>query len=120
MGWPKGKPRPEADRKKISAHHRNNYWNLLTTKEDQVHLAAFKRMHDRVRDFKVPSIAWPRDIHGFIAFKKHIGPVPEEMEKPSVGRINHSLGYQPGNVIWQEHKLNSILRKGTRHECYAY
>lgn len=85
---------------------------------DRYAMQTFKGCHDRVRDGKCPSIAWPRTRQGYIDFCKEIGPKPEGMAKPSAGRIRHDLGYEPGNVRWEEHRLNSVKRRGTKFENY--
>lgn len=83
---------------------------------DHYALVAFKGCHNRVRDGKVCSIFWPRSRHGYLDFCEEMGPKPAHMVKPSVGRIDHSRGYEPGNVRWEEHAVNSIKRKGTKWE----
>jgi hypothetical protein len=93
----------------------NFYWGIVSS-EYARELAAFKRMHDRVRDGKCPSILWPRTLDGFVMFMKEIGKIPSVLNKPSVGRILHQLGYEPNNVQWEEHRINSVKRKGTKHE----
>lgn len=87
---------------------------------DRYALQHFKGCHDRVRDGKSPSIFWPRNREGYLAFCKEIGPIPPYIKKPTVGRIKHSRGYEPGNVTWEEHSINSVKRKGTRYESIAY
>ena len=74
-------------------------------------------MHNRVRDGKSPSIYWARSLEGFVGFLKEVGPIPQPLAKPSIGRKRHAEGYMPGNVMWEEHSDNSRKRKGTRHEC---
>lgn len=112
MARPKGSknvdPYPET-------RHKNFYWKIVDGRWS-LELAAFKRMHDRVRDGKSPSIEWPRSLDGFVLFLKEIGPIPFDLNKPSVGRIKHSKGYEADNVSWEEHSENSIKRKGTRYE----
>lgn len=83
---------------------------------DRYALQHFKGCHNRVRDGKVVSISWPRTKAGYLAFCSEIGPIPEEMVKPSVGRKNHNLGYDQGNIQWEEHKFNSVKRRGTKFE----
>ena len=101
--------------------HRNSYWNLRVFNLDK-ELQAFKRMHNRVRDGKVLTIAWGRDFDGFVEFLKEVGPVPHHqlMVKASIGRRDHRKGYEPGNVLWEDFLLNSVKRKGTRYEGDAY
>ena len=123
---PKPKRVSKISKSKDSYHTKENkgnggYWKFyIKTTEDEFFLAAFKRMHDRVRDGKVETISWPRKIEGFEQFRKEIGEIPSGMIKPSIGRIDHSQGYIPGNVVWQEYSINSKLRKGTHHESDAY
>lgn len=83
---------------------------------DSYALQAFKGCHNRVRDGKCPSIAWPRTREGYIEFCAEIGLHPLGMAKPSVGRIDHRKGYEPGNIQWEEHRVNSVKRKGTKFE----
>lgn len=112
-------PRPSGSRNKRpypKTRHKNFYWDVVSD-EYANELAAFKRAHDRVRDGKSPSIHWPRSLDGFVGFLAEVGMIPEALEKPSLGRIQHAFGYEPGNVAWEEHALNSIKRKGTRHAC---
>jgi hypothetical protein len=79
-------------------------------------LQHFKGCHNRVRDGKVKYIEWERTREGYIAFMKEIGPKPRSNQKWSVGRIDHTLGYQSGNIRWELFIYNSIKRKGTKHE----
>ena len=95
--------------------HKNFYWKIIDVRWS-AELAAFKRMHNRVRDGKVPSIHWPRTLEGFVNFLKEVGPIPFNLDKPSIGRIKHSFGYEINNIKWEEHRENSIKRKGTRYE----
>lgn len=86
-----------------------NKWQV-----DRYALQAFRGCHNRVRDGKVCSIEWPRTPKGYEAFCAEIGPHPEGMQKPSVGRIDHRFGYCTGNIQWEEHRFNSVKRKGTK------
>lgn len=72
--------------------------------------------HNRVKNGKSPSIFWQRTREGYLSFCSHIGPKPDGVQKWSVGRIDHSKGYEPGNVRWELHRMNSVKRKGTRYE----
>lgn len=83
---------------------------------DRYALQHFKGCHNRVRDGKSPSIFWPRTKEGYLNFCSEIGKFPEAMEKPSVGRIDHDKGYEPGNIRWEEHKFNSVKRIGTKYQ----
>ena len=113
----KGSSSPEARAKKAESQGFEDWKNKVHGFDKE--LAAFKRCHDRVRDGKPPSIQWGRDLKGFSEFVKELGECPP-MEKPSVGRIDHNKGYQKGNIKWQEHKENSVQRKGTRYQSIAY
>lgn len=42
--------------------------------------------------------------------------MPAGMVKPSLGRILHKFGYETGNIQWEEHRFNSVKRRGTKHE----
>jgi len=44
---------------------------------------------------------------GFKAFVEYLGPIPSNLQKPSVGRFDHSKGYIKGNFVWQEASENS-------------
>lgn len=110
--------RPSASKNKApypKLKHKNFYWGVIDPSYQQ-ELAAFKRAHDRVRDGKSPSIFWPRSLDGFLGFLKEVGPIPANLKKPSLGRVKHAFGYEPANIQWEEHKLNSIKRKGTKYE----
>jgi len=68
---------------------------------------------DRAQDCNGTSYA--RDASGFLEFVEDIGPYPQGMTWPTVGRKDHSLGYVPGNFAWQEMADNSrenIVRIG--------
>lgn len=62
----------------------------------------FFRLQNRATSLGISSTVWPRNAKGFLAFLKEIGPMPTKMDRPSVGRKDHSKGYEPGNVFWQE------------------
>jgi len=85
-------------------------------KEFPIEFKRFIGCHNRVHEGKTPSMYWPRDSSGFFGWLSDIGPIPSHLEKPSVGRIDHSKGYVPGNMRWEEHRLNSIKRSGTKYE----
>jgi hypothetical protein len=84
--------------------------------KDRSALQNFKCCHNRVRDGKVSCIHWPRTSEGYDNFLEHIGKKPNDGQKWSVGRINHNLGYIPGNIRWEVHKFNSVKRRGTKFE----
>lgn len=97
------------------SRHLRGYWFIINA-EYAAELRAFKRMHNRVVTGKVSSMSWTFSLEGFLAFLKHAGKIPARLKKPSIGRIDHSQGYRPGNVRWEEHAINSAKRKGTRHQ----
>lgn len=49
---------------------------------------------------------WERSEAGFYEFLACVGKVPRKMNQPSIGRIDHSKGYEPGNCGWQEYHEN--------------
>lgn len=69
-----------------------------------VHWDRFCYMQLRARHFGTD---FSDDQSGFMLFIEEIGPVPEGMMKPTVGRKDHSKGYIFGNFEWQEQVENS-------------
>jgi len=51
-----------------------------------------------------------RNFAGFIHFVSCLGPVPEDMTNPSIGRKDHTIGYIKDNFAWQEFSEN--IREG--------
>ena len=49
-----------------------------------------------------------RSPESFMKFILDIGLVPDQMIRPTIGRIDHSKGYYAGNFEWQSHRENSI------------
>jgi hypothetical protein len=112
VGRPKGsKNKKPYDGKRIPSVG----WSLIDKKFSR-EVQAFKGMHNRVRDGKSPWVHWPRTLDGFVCFLREVGMSPKKMKKPSVGRSDHGRGYEPGNIVWEPHAVNSIKRKGTRYE----
>ena len=72
--------------------------------------AAFTRCHDRVRDGRCPSIEWPRNPEGFLEFLNEVGLIPSHLQRPSIGRKNHSKGYIKDNIQWEEYMVNSVKK----------
>lgn len=65
------------------------------------------RLHERQCDFT-------RSREGMQAFMDEIGPIPDTIKRPSVGRKDHAKGYVKGNLVWQPHSYNAWL--GRRNE----
>lgn len=125
-GWQKGRkhgripvhlfgPKTEAHKLAISLGRKGK-----GTKEHTRERRALNRARHRVRIGKAPYCEWAIGDAEFARFLQHIGTIPELMEHPSLGRVDHSKGYVIGNVCWQEHSVNSKLRRGTRFENIAY
>lgn len=91
-------------------------YSLLCCKGNEFVLQCFKGMHDRVRDGKSPSIQWERNQIGFEQFVAEIGLVPSDISRPSVGRKDHSKGYESGNIMWEEFTTNSGKHRGSENE----
>ena len=67
------------------------------------HYMSFKCMIRR----GTPTV-YVRNTESFINFILDIGKVPENMTRPTIGRLDHSKGYFKGNFEWQSHADNSI------------
>ncbi len=73
-----------------------------------IHYSSFHNIHKRSKrsglevdpDFQTTN-------EGFKAFIEYLGPIPEGMIKPTVGREDHSKGYIRGNFQWQSRTDNS-------------
>lgn len=80
---------------------------------------AFLFMQHRVKHRKLTatgmSTVWPKTPKGFLAFLKYVGRIPDEMKRPTIGRKNHSKGYQPRNCGWQEYSENSAESAKRNH-----
>jgi len=96
---------------KLANHKNAEYFGL-----DKEILQHFKGCHNRVRDGKAPKIQWPRSRSGFLKFCDEIGPKPNDGQKWSVGRKDHSKGYVKGNIRWELYAHNSVKRRGTKFE----
>lgn len=64
----------------------------------------------RAKKGKCQSFFWPATRDGMLAFLAELGPVPDNISRPSVGRRDHSKGYEPGNIRWEEYNYNSRKR----------
>jgi len=71
-------------------------------RDNALALKKFKAALGRVKAGKAPYFGYSVDYDGFSSFLAEIGSIPADMARPSLGRIDHSLGYQSGNVFWQE------------------
>jgi hypothetical protein len=78
-----------------------------------IEVRAFKGLTARAARGYTTTI-WPRTTEGFYAFLATVGHAPK-MVKPSIGRIDHTKGYEPGNCLWQEHYENCIDGCYTAH-----
>lgn len=77
----------------------NNYYGRLR-KEFPVHFNSFYNMQKRCVFLDIET-DFTYDVDGFIEFILYVGEVPEGMNRPSVGRLNHDCGYVKGNFEWQ-------------------
>lgn len=82
------------------------YGNLK--KKYPIHWSSFINMHKRskLQNINVDEI-FLRNRKGFENFIEYLGNVPSNMKRPSIGRIDHSLGYIRGNFMWEELSDNS-------------
>lgn len=78
-------------------------------KEYSYHFNAFCGMHKR----NAVDDAFSRNFGGFMRLIEYLGPVPIGIKMPSVGRINHKIGYIKGNFAWQE-LLDNLSDVGKR------
>jgi len=70
------------------------------------HLGHFKEMLKRSKKYS-RECDFDRSASGFLLFVEHIGPYPEDMIRPTVGRKDHSKGYVYGNFEWQTLEENN-------------
>ena len=72
----------------------------------------FKKMQERSKYFGI-ACTFSNDEDGYGQFCEAIGPIPEEMKRPTVSRFDHDKGYTFDNVLgrwnfrWQEQADNS-------------
>lgn len=66
----------------------------------------FRAMLDRAHQGYCDT-SWKRTTKSFWSFLKAVGPIPKHMKDPSLGRKDHSKGYLPGNVKWQDRRENN-------------
>jgi hypothetical protein len=81
------------------------YYGVLRSMYPQ-HFSSFGTMHWRLQEGTL-ACDFPRDAEGFIDFLVYLGDVPAGMNRPSLGRDDHSVGYVRGNFAWQEMSENS-------------
>lgn len=97
-----------------SAEARKNQW-LAKYKGDRYAFNYFKWMHDRCVNSK-RQCDFPRTEKGYTEFCKEMGPIPEGMKRPSVGRKNHNKGYVYGNIAWERYEYNVWKNRRTEEE----
>jgi hypothetical protein len=66
----------------------------------------FIGMHDRVKG-GYSTTTWARSREGFFDFLSYVGKIPTNMKKATLGRKDHSKGYEPGNCFWQSQSDNT-------------
>lgn len=99
-GFNKINERKEIDKEFLS--HCYDKQTLFKSKHSYPrHLVYFSNMHLRVAKYD-RECDFPYTDDGFVMFCEYIGPIPEGMKVPSVGRIDHSRGYVFDNFRWQE------------------
>ena len=75
------------------------------------HWMSFKGMHKRGVE---SNLSFCNNFEGFIKFIYCIGDVPIGMAKPTIGRVDHSIGYIKGNFTWQEF-MDNVRESGYRN-----
>jgi hypothetical protein len=82
--------------------------------EYPIHHAALAHIHQH-QSYKDGNIDkdFSRDFKGLIKLINYLGAIPDNIKNPSVGRIDHSLGYLKGNFAWQE-LLDNCRESGNR------
>lgn len=84
-----------------------------------IHYKAFINLHARIYNsrkgldkancYKNINVSkeYEKSLRGIANFIADIGPIPENICKPSVDRIDHNKDYEPGNIQWLELGENS-------------
>lgn len=62
--------------------------------------------------------SFTRTSVGFAAFVAELGPIPERITRPSVGRKDHNKGYVYGNIVWEQYEYNRWKRRRTEEEVH--
>lgn len=70
--------------------------------DNKLALKKFKGALNRTRAGKSPSFSFETSFEGFKRFMDEVGQIPDTMQRPSLGRRDHSKGYEIGNIFWQE------------------
>jgi hypothetical protein len=73
-------------------------------------------MHDRCRR-SGRKCHWPRTREGYDQFFEEIGQIPRDIRRPSIGRIDHTKGYEPGNVRWEPFSYNAWKERRSETEA---
>lgn len=82
------------------------YGRARYSEESSIYYTAFDGVMIRTKAEKLDS-DYSRTPESFIEFYLEIGNIPDGMISPTVGRLDHSLGYLRGNFEWQSFSDNS-------------
>lgn len=96
---------------------RKNHWSFKYEGADKRILKYFKWMWGRCIKAN-RKCDFPRTQEGFDAFCKELGPIPEDMKRPSVGRRFHDKGYVVGNIVWERYEYNVWKKRRTEQEVH--
>lgn len=77
---------------------------------DRRYIYYFRWARWRAMKGQCQSFYWEPGRAGMLGFIAEIGAIPDDMIRPSVGRIDHKKGYEPGNVRWEEFNYNARKR----------
>jgi hypothetical protein len=87
-------------------------------KKYPTHFISWRNMFKRSKESGLPHDPdFSRTVDGFFDFIKYLGPIPENMIKPTIGRKDHSVGYMKGNFEWQE-SIENIRESCSRNEFW--
>lgn len=92
---------------RIKSSTRVSPYSLLREMYPQ-HYSAYLHMfeHARAASLEVDPDFCPIGVLGFSRFVDYMGDVPEYMDNPQRGRIDHTKGYVKGNFHWQDRADN--------------